>query len=72
VTGALKIQPQELVGTTCGQAGTPPGNQQGTTTTTTTTLVTLPGLDGVTGAVAGATGATSGLPGLPIFSGGSQ
>ena len=72
VTGALKIQPQELVGTTCGQAGTPPGNQQGTTTTTTTTLVTLPGLSGVTGAVAGATGATGGLPGLPIFSGGSQ
>jgi phospholipid/cholesterol/gamma-HCH transport system substrate-binding protein len=71
VTGALKIQPQELVGTTCGQAGTPPGNQQGTTTTT-TTLVTLPGLSGVTGAVAGVTGATGGLPGLPIFSGGSQ
>jgi phospholipid/cholesterol/gamma-HCH transport system substrate-binding protein len=71
VTGALKIQPQDLVGTQCGQAGTPPGNQQGTTTTT-TTLVTLPGLDGVTGAVAGATGATGGLPGLPIFPGGSQ
>jgi phospholipid/cholesterol/gamma-HCH transport system substrate-binding protein len=71
VTGALKIQPQDLVGTQCGQAGTPPGNQQGTTTTT-TTLVTLPGLSGVTGAVAGVTGATGGLPGLPIFSGGSQ
>jgi len=71
-TGALKIQPQELVGDSCGQAGTPPGNQQGTTTTTTTTLVQLPGLSGVTGAVAGVTGGAGGLPGLPIFPGGSQ
>jgi phospholipid/cholesterol/gamma-HCH transport system substrate-binding protein len=71
VTGALKIQEQAVVGTTCGQAGTPPGNAQSTTTST-TSLVTLPGLAGVTGAVAGVAGGTSGLPGLPIVSGGSQ
>ena len=70
-TGALKIQPQDLVGDTCGQAGTPPGNQQGTATTTTTTLVPLPGLGGITGAVAGTIGGTGGLPGLPILPGGS-
>jgi phospholipid/cholesterol/gamma-HCH transport system substrate-binding protein len=71
VTGALKIQPQELVGTTCGQAGTPPGNQQGTTTTT-TSLVAVPGLDGIAGAAAAVTGGSGALPGLPIVSGGSQ
>jgi phospholipid/cholesterol/gamma-HCH transport system substrate-binding protein len=71
VTGALKIQPQELVGTTCGQAGTPPGNQQSTTTTT-TSLVAVPGLDGIAGAAAAVTGGSGALPGLPIVSGGSQ
>jgi len=73
LTGALKITPQDLVGTSCGQAGTPPGNQQTTTTTTTTsTLVTLPGniVGSVVSGVAGATGSGSaGLPGLPAIPG---
>jgi phospholipid/cholesterol/gamma-HCH transport system substrate-binding protein len=78
LTGALKIEPQQLAGTTCGRTGTPPGDQQSTTTTTTTTatLVTLPGdivgsvVGGVTGALgtAGAGGST-GLPGLPAIPG---
>ncbi|MGY1619078.1 MCE family protein [Geodermatophilus sp. SYSU D00691] len=69
VTGALKIQPQELLGDTCGQAGTPPANQGGTTTTTTTVL-DLPGLptDLVGDVVGGVTGA-AGLPGLPAIPG---
>ena len=73
VTGALKIQPQDVTGTTCGQPGSPPGNQQGGTTTT-TTVVTLPGLpsDLVGSVVGGATGGTTGLPGLPAIPGVSQ
>jgi phospholipid/cholesterol/gamma-HCH transport system substrate-binding protein len=70
VTGALKIQPQELVGTTCGQAGSPPGNQG--TTTTTTTLVTLPGLAGVIGAVVGTPSGVPQVAGLPAIPGVSQ
>jgi phospholipid/cholesterol/gamma-HCH transport system substrate-binding protein len=75
LTGALKITPQELVGTSCGQAGTPPGNQTTTTTTTTTTLVTLPGniVGSVVSGVVGATGSGSpGLPGLPAIPGVTQ
>jgi phospholipid/cholesterol/gamma-HCH transport system substrate-binding protein len=70
VTGALKITPQAVAGTSCGQAGTPPGNQQGTTTTT-TPLVQLPGLPGdAVGNVVGAgTGATPGPVGLPAIPG---
>ena len=74
LTGALKIQPQDVVGTTCGQTGTPPGNQRGTTTTAPTSLVELPGLpaDVVGDVVGAATRGAQGLPGLPPIPGVGQ
>jgi phospholipid/cholesterol/gamma-HCH transport system substrate-binding protein len=77
LTGALKIQPEDLVGATCGQTGTPPANQTTTTTTTTTLLNGIPGLNDVVGTVLGGvvgavTGGATGLPGLPTIPGVSQ
>ncbi|WP_448626827.1 MCE family protein [Geodermatophilus sp. URMC 64] len=70
VTGALKIAPQELVGDTCGQVGSPPGNQQRTPATT--TALGLPGLPADAGSVVGGeTGGGTGLPGLPGIPGGT-
>ncbi|MGY1602760.1 MCE family protein [Geodermatophilus sp. SYSU D00815] len=69
VTGALEVQPQELLGDTCGQAGTPPANQGGPTTTT--TVLALPGLPTDLGEVVGDLPGPTGLPGLPLLPGGT-
>ena len=73
VTGALKIQPQDVAGSSCGQAGNLPSSSTSTSTTT-TTLVPLPGLptDAVGSLVGAATGAASGPVGLPSIPGVSQ
>ena len=75
VTGALKITPQAVVGNTCGQPGTPPGNQS---TSTSTQTLQIPGLSsGVLGSLvtpqtSGSAG-TQGLLGLPpVTTGGQQ
>jgi phospholipid/cholesterol/gamma-HCH transport system substrate-binding protein len=72
-TGALKIQPEKLVGSNCGQPGTPPGNQQAATSGT-PSPVTLPGLpaDAVGRVVGAGSGAASALPGLPQVPGVSR
>jgi phospholipid/cholesterol/gamma-HCH transport system substrate-binding protein len=74
VTGGIEeLEPQDVVGDQCGQAGTPPGNQSGTQGGTespgTTGLETLPG--DITGTdVGGGTSGDAGLPGLPEVAGG--
>jgi phospholipid/cholesterol/gamma-HCH transport system substrate-binding protein len=42
LSGALKLKPENET-STCGQPGSPPGNQRSTTTTSTLTIPTLPG-----------------------------
>ncbi|WP_235003127.1 MCE family protein [Blastococcus haudaquaticus] len=72
-TGALKIQPQDLVGTQCGQPGTAPGNQGGTqgggqaASPQQQSALSLPTLPDVVGQVPGAEEATGrlGLPSIP-------
>jgi phospholipid/cholesterol/gamma-HCH transport system substrate-binding protein len=75
VTGALKIQPQDLAGEECGAPGSPPGNGAGSADTSrqqqrsTFSLPTLP--EGVVGQVPGAENATGRL-GLPQIAGVTQ
>jgi len=71
-TGALKIQPQDVVGNECGQPGTAPGS--GTVTTgqqQSAQSFSIPTLPGIVGQVPGADAAT-GRPGLPQIPGGTQ
>ncbi|MGY1830911.1 MCE family protein [Geodermatophilus sp. SYSU D01180] len=69
VTGGLEtLDPQDLVGGTCGTAGTPPGNAGGTGTGSSSPAQSLaPGLGGLAGTVLGdgTGGAPAGLPGMP-------
>ena len=72
-TGALEqLEPQDVAGDTCGQAGGPPGNQGATTgggSSTGGSILSLPGLPGdVVSQIPGATTQT-GLPGLPQLPG---
>jgi phospholipid/cholesterol/gamma-HCH transport system substrate-binding protein len=69
LTGALEqLEPQDLAGDTCGQAGTPPGNEGtgGSGSASALTLPTLPG--GIIGQIPGLDTST-GLPGLPRIPG---
>lgn len=71
-TGALKIQPQELVGTTCGQSGTPPANQGGSSGGSSSaggSILSLPGLPGDVVSQIPGTNTQTGLPGLPQLPG---
>jgi phospholipid/cholesterol/gamma-HCH transport system substrate-binding protein len=69
-TGALKIQPQELVGQECGAPGSPPGNASTTgeeQQQPTQSTLSLPTLPDVVGQIPGAEEATGrlGLPQIP-------
>jgi phospholipid/cholesterol/gamma-HCH transport system substrate-binding protein len=85
LSGALKITDQQASGTSCGQAGTSPGNQGRTSTSTSRSTSTstgaqtlpVPGLPtGVLGTLVSpatpGTGATSVVPGLPQLTGGQR
>jgi phospholipid/cholesterol/gamma-HCH transport system substrate-binding protein len=79
LSGALKISDQQAAGTSCGQAGTSPGNQSRTSTSTSTSTQTLPvpGLStGVLGTLVSpstqGSGATTVIPGLPQLAGGRR
>jgi phospholipid/cholesterol/gamma-HCH transport system substrate-binding protein len=71
-TGALEQKPQDVVGDECGQAGTPPANQGGSSSggsSSGPSVLSLPGLPGnVVSQVPGANPQT-GLPGLPQLPG---
>ena len=72
-TGALEqVDPQDVAGDTCGQAGSPPGNQRSTSgggSSTGGSILSLPGLPGdLVSQIPGAT-TQSGLPGLPQLPG---
>ena len=72
-TGALEqVDPQDVAGDTCGQAGSPPGNQRSTSgggSSTGGPILSLPGLPGdLVSQIPGAT-TQSGLPGLPQLPG---
>jgi phospholipid/cholesterol/gamma-HCH transport system substrate-binding protein len=71
-TGALETQPEDVVGDECGQTGTPPGNQGGSTSGGSSpgaSVLSLPGLPGnVVSQIPGANSQT-GLPGLPELPG---
>jgi phospholipid/cholesterol/gamma-HCH transport system substrate-binding protein len=74
-TGALEqLEPQDLVGGTCGQAGTPPGNQGGATggSSTSRSTLALPGLPSDAVAQVPGLDSQTGLPGLPPILGGQQ
>ena len=69
VTGALKMQPQDVAGNECGQPGSSPGNQTGATTggQQRRSAFSIPTLPDVIGQVPGAEDATGrlGLPPVP-------
>jgi phospholipid/cholesterol/gamma-HCH transport system substrate-binding protein len=68
VTGALKVQPQELAGDQCGAPWTPPGNGGGAPAgAQQRSAFSIPTLPGVTGRLAGPDAATGrlGLPQVP-------
>lgn len=72
LTGALEeLEPQDLAGDTCGQAGTPPGNQRtsggGAGTPGPSTFSLLP--EGITGLLPSPS-SPGGLLGLPLLPGG--
>jgi phospholipid/cholesterol/gamma-HCH transport system substrate-binding protein len=70
-SGALKEKPQDVAGTQCGVAGTPPANQGGTSggSSAAGSILSLPGLPGdVVSQIPGANTQT-GLPGLPQLPG---
>jgi phospholipid/cholesterol/gamma-HCH transport system substrate-binding protein len=75
VTGGLEIlEPQDVAGQECGQAGTPPGNQGGTgdggTPTSPLGLPTLPG--DIVGQIPASGDGPLGLPGFPQIPGVGQ
>jgi phospholipid/cholesterol/gamma-HCH transport system substrate-binding protein len=71
-TGALKIQPQTVVGNECGQPGTAPGGGAATTgQQQPAQSFSIPTLPGIVGQVPGTEAATGRL-GLPQIPGGAQ
>ena len=72
VTGGVEeLEPQDLVGDECGQAGSSPGNQTGGTDSSSDGSTGLPTLPGdIPGAVVDGTEGDAGLPGLPQLPGG--